>query len=161
MTLSYIVTTSDALTKRLNALLNALENPKGLWERIGFAMAESTRMRLSVGEDVDGSPFIPSIRALEEGGQTLRDTGRLFNSISYKATARGAQWGVSDAIPYAWVLNEGATITAKNGPYLHFKVGGRLVKKNSVTIPRRQFLGFGKSDQDEVTDIISSFLKGK
>lgn len=155
-----VLSGSDTLGDRLTSLINALSNPLPLWEAIGDAMAQNTRLRISDQVDVDGSSFVQSYRAKEEGGQTLRDTGRLLNSIIYAADPRGVSWGVSSELPYAWVLNDGATITAKTKPYLRFKVGGRWVQKASVTIPRRQFLGFNSSDKQEVLDLVSDFLNG-
>lgn len=149
-----------SLTVRLQGLVGLLENPEPIWNAIGAAMETSTELRLKDQVDVDGKPFIPSIRAKAQGGQTLRDTGNLKSSLDYLASKKGVEWGVTVSAPYAKILNYGGTIKAKNKPYLRFKIGDRWASKKSVTIPSRRFLGFTQADQQEVIDIIGSFLQG-
>lgn len=113
----------------------------------------------------DGSVWESSYRARLQDGQTLRDTGRLQNSVSGRSdggyaheTATGFEIGSN--LKYARIHNRGGVIKAKNAPYLQFKVGqvaSRLVGKRGqrlkratkvqgwvrvkqVTIPKRQFL---------------------
>lgn len=150
----------QSLTMRLQGLIGVLEHPDPIWNAIGAAMEASTELRLKNQVDVDGKPFIPSLRAKAQGGQTLRDTGNLKSSIDYLASKKGVEWGVTVSAPYAGILNTGGTITAKNKPYLRFKIGSRWASKKSVTIPSRRFLGFTQADQQEVIDIIGSFLQG-
>jgi hypothetical protein len=57
----------DTIQSALGRLANALENPKELWDAIGFEMAEDTRLRISDGEDINGQPFTPSIRVQQNG----------------------------------------------------------------------------------------------
>ena len=110
-------------------------------------------------QDVNGTAFIPSYRALEQGGQTLLDRGLLRNSITYFADKHGVKWGVPSEFPYAWILNEGGVIKPKSKPFLKFKIGNRWASRKFVTIPKRQFLGFSSADHAEVLDIVADFLK--
>jgi phage gpG-like protein len=160
MAYSLTITGDAPLQARLQKILAVLENPTDLWEAIGFAMKENTRLRITEQVDVDGQAFVPSYRAQEQGGQTLLDRGLLRNSITYFANKNGVEWGVPSEFPYAWILNEGGTIVPKTKPFLRFKIGGKFVSRRKVTIPKRQFLGFSTSDKQEVLDIIESFIKG-
>ena len=160
MAYSVSITGAAALQHRLKMVVGLLDDPTPLWEAIGFSMSENTRLRITNQVDVSGSSFIPSIRAQLQGGQTLLDRGLLRNSITYFANKNGVEWGVPSEIPYAWILNEGGTITPKSKAFLKFKLGGRWAQKRKVTIPKRQFLGVSISDKTEILDIISSFLTG-
>jgi phage gpG-like protein len=144
----------------LESLIQRLENPEPLYREIGAAMSANTKLRISTGTDVDGTPFVPSYRALEQNGETLKDTGRMQSAITYLATKKGVTWGVPTGFPHAAILNFGGTITAKTSRGLRFKVGSRWVTKNSVTIPKRQFVGFSLADKQEVLDIVYGFLGG-
>lgn len=158
MAYSLIITGGRPLQARLKQVLRVLEDPQPLWEAIGFAMSENTKLRITEQTDVRGARFIPSVRATAQGGQTLLDRGLLRNSITYFARKNGVEWGVPSEFPYAWILNEGGTIVPKTKPFLRFKVGGKWVSKRKVKIPKRQFLGLSPSDKTEILDIINSFL---
>ena len=158
MAYSVAVTGTEALNARLKKVLGLLEDPTPMWEAVGFAMSENTKLRITDQVDVNGASFIPSIRARIQGGQTLLDRGLLRNSITYFAKKNGVEWGVPSEFPYAWILNEGGTITPKVKPFLRFKVGGRWVRRKKVKIPKRQFLGLSISDKTEILDILGSFL---
>ena len=151
---------NDVLLSRLGKLLGTLENPTELWDAIGFAMSENTKMRITDQVDVDGRAFVPSYRAERESGQTLLDRGLLRNSITYFSDKRGVEWGVPAEFPYAWILNDGGVIRPKSKSFLRFKIGNQWVSKKSVTIPKRQFVGMTKGDEAEVLDIVGEFLKG-
>lgn len=146
------------LGQYLNTLIRKLENPEPLFEEMGAAMSASTKLRISGGFDVSGVPFVPSHRALAQSGETLKDTGRMQNAITYLATKKGVEWGVPVEFPYAAILNFGGTITAKTSRGLRFKIGSRWVTKQSVRIPKRQFIGISLADKQELLDIVYSFL---
>lgn len=86
------------------------------------------------GVDPHGRPW----RSTYRGGSILRDTGRLANSFRVHFTAAGFTIGTN--VKYAATHNYGATIKAKRGPYLRFRVGNRWVTKKQVVIPKRQFI---------------------
>lgn len=149
-----------ALLKRLSQVIATLENPKDMLDTIGSTMTENTRLRFTDQEDIYGEKFIPSYRAIEQGGQTLLDRGLLRNSITHFADKHDVEWGVPKEFPYAWILNEGGVIKPKTKPALKFKVGDRFVTKDKVVMPRRQFLGISSSDRKEILAIIKSFTGG-
>jgi hypothetical protein len=75
-----------------------------------------------------------------------RRTGRLLRGINYWAfdDMSGAlvtkKREVAKGVFYASTLEEGGTITAKEGKYLTFKIDGQWRKVQSVTIPPRPFM---------------------
>jgi phage virion morphogenesis protein len=132
--------------RRLDRALGGLAE-SGLFLRIhkliGEAMVTATKERFMSETDVSGRPFIPSRRALEEGGQTLTDTARLKRSIGYKAGASQVEWGTN--VVYAARHNFGdAIVRGRRG-------GG---------MPRRQFLGLSRTDQETIQEIITETLGG-
>lgn len=131
-----------------------------LLDEIGISVAEDTRLRFTDGVDPEGEPWIPSLRATLQGGETLRDTGRLMNSITHVTSANAVEVGTN--VPYALPLHFGVTIHAVNGPYLRFKVpGGGWARKSEVTIPARPFLGINDEDAARIADVIQHFLDVK
>lgn len=76
-------------------------------------------------------------------GRALRDTGRLFNSISRSATASGFR--VFTNVRYAATHNYGATIVPVRAKMLTWKMGRQRVWAKKVVIPRRQFIPSGGS----------------
>lgn len=114
-----------------------------LAEEIGEALVSGTQDRFEAGESPDGTPWAPTAR----GGQILVDTGRLRNSVGYEASP--AMVAVGTNATYAPTHQFGAEITAKTDKGLRFKVGGRWVRKSSVTVPARPFIGISEADEDE------------
>lgn len=129
-------------------------------ERLSKALAEETLGLVHQGFEEGRSPYGQRWKPVgRPGGQPLRDTGRLQNSVETKANRKGFR--VWSRLIYAAVHNYGAIIKAKNAPMLRFRVGGvrggktqraggklgageRWVSKLQVKIPRRQFLPSGK-----------------
>lgn len=151
----------DTIQSALGRLANALENPKELWDAIGFEMAEDTRLRISDGEDINGQPFTPSIRVQQNGGTTLNDKGYLKNAISHFADNAGVTWGVTHGPtdPYARIHNFGGTIVPKTKKALRFKVAGKWVMKQKVVMPKRQYLGWTDHDEKTVINMVLEFLQ--
>lgn len=131
-----------------------------LFDEIGINIAENTRYRFGQQIAPDGTAWKPSHRAENQGGETLRDTGRLLASITHNVLPDGVEVGTN--VAYAAPLHYGAEIHAKNGPYLKFHIpGGGWAQKKSVTLPARPFLGLDAEDNALVTDIISHFLQAR
>lgn len=130
---------------------------RDLLDMIGINEAENTRLRFSDQVGPDGQPWKPSIRAQKQGGDTLRDTGRLMNSITHRTGSDYVEVGTN--VPYAAMMHEGGEIHALGGGYLKFQVAGAWVQKRSVTIPGRPFLGLDAEGEQEVIGLIDQFLK--
>lgn len=142
----------------LGRLAGRVNDMQPVMEEIGAALKTSVQMRFERETGPDGQPWKPSLRAQAEGGQTLRDTGRLLQSITYRASAGEAEVGTN--VIYAAVQQFGARITAKNAPALRFQVGGRWARKQSVDIPPRPFLGIDDADRREIGAIVADYLSG-
>ncbi len=59
---------------------------------------------------------------------------------------------------YAAIHQFGGTIVPKTAAALVFRLGSRVVRAKSVTIPQRPYLGFGPKDQRAVLDVVSNEL---
>ena len=111
-------------------------------KRIAAYGVSSTQARFRSETDPQGKRWIPSLRAILEGGQTLTDTARLRKSITGKATAARAMWGTN--VVYARRHNYGDSIVRGS------RAGG---------MPRRQFMGLNREDEAEILEIIEDALK--
>ncbi len=142
---------NDALQKAGNL------NFEKIHKQMGEYMLKEVRMRFKHGEGPDGAKWPKSYRAKIQGGQTLRDTKRLQNSITYRAKRRGVEIGTN--VKYAAVHQEGDTIKAKRKKYLRFKVGDRWYQKKEVTVPARPFLGINDENIEELKRILNEAIK--
>lgn len=141
----------------LNRLMLEGSEKRDLLDMIGIGEAENTRMRFIDQEGPDGTPWKPSLRVIRDGGETLRDTGRLMNSVTHRVGSDHVEVGTN--VSYAAVMHAGATIHATGGGYLKFRVGGAWVQKRSVTIPARPILGLSPEGEQEVISLIDHFLQ--
>lgn len=131
-----------------------------LLDEIGINLSENARLRFSDQVSPDGQPWKPSIRAKVQGGETLRDTGRLMASITHAVGGDSVEYGTN--LEYAPFLHFGADIKAVAKPYLTFKIpGGGWARKKNVTLAPRPFLGLSGEDEQQVVDIIGNFLRVK
>ncbi|WP_431437548.1 phage virion morphogenesis protein [Acinetobacter lwoffii] len=127
-----------------------------LFDEIGAGLVNSVQNRFLTGTDVDGNPWKISWRARMQGGETLRDTGRLMNSYTHNVLSSGVEVGTD--VVYAPHLHYGATILPKNGQYITFAVGGQYRKVKKSIIPPRTQLGLDAEDEVMVLDIVGSFI---
>lgn len=101
-------------------------------------VAVSNKAFETESDPVTGKRWQQSIRAKQEGGQTLSKRANLKRSITYEVDGNIIK--VGSPLIYAAIHQEGGSITAKRS-YLKFKVGDRFVQKKSVYVPQRRFLG--------------------
>ncbi|MCJ0929316.1 phage virion morphogenesis protein [Acinetobacter lwoffii] len=127
-----------------------------LFDEIGAGLVNSIQHRFLTGTGVDGNPWKISWRAKLQGGETLRDTGRLMNSYTHNVLSSGVEVGTD--VAYASHLHYGATILPKNGQYITFAVGGQYRKVKQSIIPPRTQLGLDAEDEVMVLDIVGSFI---
>lgn len=153
-----ITTTDGRALAAMAQLMMTAENKSRLFDEIGVSLTESARLRFIDQAGPDGQPWVPSIRARVQGGETLRDKGILMNSITHNVLSDGVEVGTN--VPYAIPLHFGAEIRAVNTPFLRFKIpGGGWVRVKSVTLPARPFLGINADDEQTISDIINDFLR--
>ena len=149
----------EKITEWLNKVLKQAGDHSSLMHNIGSVLEHNTKQRISTGIGTDDKPWQKSWRAKLQGGTTLRDTSRLYNSIKYTVLDGGKRVVVSTNVFYAPVLHFGATIRAKTGKYLKFKTTmGGWAQIQSVIIPPRPFLGMSVDDSQEVLFEIEEYL---
>lgn len=143
----------EAVLKQLGSL-DALKGQ--LFDEIGMGLVDSVQHRFLTGTDVDGNPWKISWRASIQGGETLRDTGRLMNSYTHNVLSSGVEVGTN--VEYAPHLHYGATILPKTGQYITFAVGGQYRKVKQSILPPRTQLGINAEDEVMILDIVGSFI---
>ncbi|WP_312536196.1 phage virion morphogenesis protein [Acinetobacter variabilis] len=152
--------TIQADSSPIEAILNQLGNFESLknqlFDEIGAGLVDSVQHRFLTGTDVDGNPWKISWRARMQGGETLRDTGRLMNSYTHNVLSNGVEVGTD--VAYAPHLHYGATILPKNGQYITFAVGGQYRKVKQSVLPPRTQLGINAEDEVMILDIVGSFI---
>ena len=127
-----------------------------LFDEIGAGLVNSIQHRFLTGTGVDGNPWKISWRARIQGGETLRDTGRLMNSYTYNVLSSGVEVGTD--VEYAPHLHYGATILPKSGQYITFAVGGQYRKVKQSILPPRTQLGIDAENEISTLNIVGSFI---
>lgn len=137
-------------------------NHQDLYDELADILLAGTHDRFDRGIGPDDRPWKQSWRAKSQAGQTLRDTGRLRNSIRIKLSKNG--FSLATNLVYAPIHQFGGVIRPKNKPYLTLKTPtGGWIKVKSVTIPARPFLGVSADDAQllllEIEDYLEKLLK--
>lgn len=152
-------------------VLDTLERLRGLshgrarpvMEDIARYGKTSTQLRFRRQAGPDGQRWWPSVRAREQGGQTLRDTNRLFRSITWRAGPNYAAWGTN--VVYAAAHNFGIRRVVQVKAHRRMTTrrweGGISVKSVQVKAhprlqftPKREYLGFSRADMREILVIL-------
>lgn len=103
---------------KIDALLHRLERPEPVLHIIGRYMVEMIRKNIRTegrGE------WDKSKLAQARGGQTLRQTGRLYNSFDYNIED-GNRLDVGTNLMYARMMREGGEIRPRNAKFLTIPV---------------------------------------
>lgn len=149
----------EKIKEWLDRVLKQAGDHTKLMHNIGSVLEYNTKQRINTGIGTDDRPWQKSWRAKLQGGTTLRDTSRLYNSIKYTVLDGGKRVIVSTNVFYAPVLHFGAKIQGKNGKYLKFKTTmGGWAQIQSIIIPARPFLGMSVDDSQEVLFEIEEYL---
>jgi phage virion morphogenesis protein len=147
--------------KRLLKLLGKLTDAsarKELFDAIAAYGVSSTLQRFLDQQAPDGAHWKPSRRARATGGQTLRKSARLFQSLVGQASASFAAWGTN--VAYAGIHHFGGVIKAKNGGYLTFRgMNGGFTRVKQVTIPARPYLGINAYDSQRIEQIAGGWVE--
>ena len=148
----------EKIQKYLNKVREKLDYPSDLYVDLAELILFQTQLRFTTGVGVDGRAWQKSWRARVQSGQTLRDTGRLLNSL--KPQTNRNQISVKTNVKYAPLMQFGGIIRAKNGKYLTFKTPtSGWVKVKSVYIPPRPFFGINPDDSQEILFEIEEYLE--
>ncbi|MCL6612626.1 MAG: phage virion morphogenesis protein [Peptococcaceae bacterium] len=130
---------------------------RAIHKDIGEHLVTSTKDRFKTETAPDGTRWTQSIRARNEGGQTLTDSAILKNSVAYTARPDRVEVGTNDK--RAGTHQFGCTIRPKRAKHLQFRVGKRWVRKKEVQIPKREFMGINEDDQAAINDILRSHIE--
>ena len=140
-----------SFVQAMNKLKKAGGDPSTYLPTIAESLKNSTKLRFVTSTSPEGKAWAPVRRK----GSPLRDTGQhLMNAVNTRVGSNYIQIGV----PYKWgaVHQFGATIRAKNVPFLRFKINGKWISKKQVTIPARPFLGISLADRVEIKRILGT-----
>lgn len=139
---------------KVDAIFAALEqrmvDTSPLMDRIGQAMVGDIAERFETETAPDGSSWAPSLRARLEGGKTLTKSARLRGSMSHRFSHSQAEAGTN--VIYGGAHNDGATIRAKGGGKLKFRLPGNLGFRTmeEVVLPKREFIGLSRDGEVEI-----------
>lgn len=130
------------LREALNRLVFRLANADPILDNIGRRLVTSTVNRFEREQAPDGTPWKPSARAEEEGGQTLTDTARLRQSITHRVRGDGVEVGTN--VVYGAI----------------HQFGGEAGRKDRrVTLPARPYLGVDAGDRRAILRIVRRALE--
>jgi phage virion morphogenesis protein len=141
----------------LAALARASGDMTDLMDDIGRRLVSETDRRFETETAPDGTSWKPSRRAIETGGQTLTDKGRLRDSISHQVGPRSVAIGTN--LIYAAVHQAGATIRPTSAKALKFRLpNGAFVTTKEVTIPARPFIGISDEGEAAIGELTLAWL---
>lgn len=132
----------DEIIRRLGALYFDSQKMQKFSRLVGAEMVHQTEERFYNQHDLGRQPWLPSKRALEQGGKTLRDTSRLLSSLTYIALPDGVKWGTN--VIYARMMHYGGTKAMF--PHLW------------GDIPPRPYMGMNDDDRASVLNIINRIM---
>ena len=140
------------------------QGARSVMHRISRYMLSSMQRRFNAQEGPDGKSWEPSDRARSEGGQTLRDTGRLLRSLTWRYGADYAEAGTN--VPY------GAAHQFGVHKMINIRAHRRTRRKTSKTgrvslsswtvrsyprlmlLPARPFAGFSRTDEERIVQLL-------
>ena len=127
-------------------------------KEIANHLQTATQLRFEREQGPGGTPWRPSRRAIEDGGQTLTLSGDLRSSIG---TASGKDYAAAGpersfgAAVYAAIHQFGGEIRPRAKRALSF--GGGVFAL--VRMPARPYLGIDDQDRAAIGDILGGFLR--
>ncbi len=148
--------------KAVQQLAENIERPQKMLQEIGVVMLSSVQQNFQ--EQGRPIPWVPSRRAIEQHGQTLRDTGRLMNSITMKVYENSVSVGTN--VSYAGLMHFGGIVVSGK------HIGWRILKpgtkktftkrsvflKAGTKIPARPFLMLQSEDIETIKQIGYDYL---
>lgn len=179
------IRTSGTARKKLREILKRCKNLKEPMTRISVDMKNEIRGNIDRGHSFDGVKWKKSKRAKEQGGKTLKDTGRLYNSFRNTAGRNYARVGTN--VIYARTLNQGAdkgefgevsfTVRQHTRRVKRYKKNGELAKtKRKITvrshsrtakvpwgdIPKYRYMGINQEMKRKYIAILTKYIiKGR
>jgi phage virion morphogenesis protein len=121
---------------------------------VGRIVKTETQQRFRDEESPEGVPWIPSVRALIEGGQTLTLTARLRRSITYQADHVSVEVGTN--VVYGAVHQFGRSRTTSIFEGLKRGLGAAAAR--SKGLPARPYLGVSDAGRLQLVEAVNGFL---
>ena len=132
----------DEIVRRLGDLYFDSAKMQKFSRLVGGEMVYQTEERFANQHDLQRQPWLPSRRAIEQGGKTLRDTARLLSSLTWTALPDGVKWGTY--VIYARMMHYGGLKSIF--PHLW------------GDIEARPYMGMNESDNASVLNIINRIM---
>lgn len=159
--LSITMSVMDAEVRRgFRALERLMDDTTPVMHAIGVGLVGSTHQRFVKQVDPDGAAWQAlnaEYAAGKRNSRILTESGRLRDSINARASNDEVLVGTN--VIYAAAHQLGATIVPKNASHLYFRIGGRLIKADSVTLPARPYLGISSDDETMIAEIVFDFVE--
>jgi phage virion morphogenesis protein len=137
------------ISRLFEILERRMKNMKPIWRAIGEDILEGTKRSFEMETSPEGKPWKKSRRAEEQGGETLRDRGILYNSIH--AAAGNDQVIVGTPVIYAATHQFGAA----RGSFGSTSRGGPIPWGD---IPARPFLGISDETLSAIRETLIDFV---
>lgn len=127
---------AQAIGRALVSMQLRMRDMRPVLAEIGASLLTSTQRRFEDEAGPDGGAW----DANQRGGAILRDTARLYQSLTYQVGADQVEVGTN--VIYARI----------------HQLGGQAGRGKSVTLPARPFLGLDDEDRREVLAIVNDHL---
>jgi phage virion morphogenesis protein len=131
-------------------------------KNIGQQLVKSVRRRFSAQKAPDGTawkPLNPEYAKGKRGTKMLQEQGMrsgLLGSIVYQVGPHRVAVGTNKI--YAAIHQFGGTIVPRNGDFLAFRMGGKVVFARKVVIPARPYLGISTEDRQEILQVVEDHI---
>lgn len=144
--------------RRFQVLAGSLAGFRPFLQAAGDLLLASVERRFATESGPGGRKWPQSLAARCEHRQTLTKSGRLRRSFRTRIGADGLSLGTD--VPYAPIHQVGGVIRAKTPAGLRFRIcpGGPLLRKRSVRIPARPFLGIADDDRSALATLFTRHL---
>lgn len=123
---------SKKYKKRLERILRNASNLKPVLRKIGMDMKKETLSNIDNERSYKGTPWKKSNRAITEGGKTLQNTRRLYNSITFRVIS-GDTVICGTKVKYARALNRGVNKGAYGRKNVRVKAHQRRNKNGTIS----------------------------
>ena len=145
--------TGFKLTTKININTRKIAT-RELMDKISQDMRKSVHDRLRTSTGPNGEQWAT---VGYRKGRPLVITGSLRDSLKHSYSKNKAVLGTDDI--RARLHQYGGLIQAKNKPYLIFKVGDNWVKKKSVYIRARPYIGFNQAMIEKYGEMVAKHVQ--
>lgn len=132
------VENAQAIGRALVGLQLRMRDLRPVLREIGASLLTSTQRRFEDEQAPSGAPWAPILRS----GAILRDSGRLYQSLTYAVGQSQVEVGTN--VVYARI----------------HQLGGKAGRGRKVTIKPRPYLGLDDADRRELLEIVNDYVRG-